>query len=114
MPGKLPVGAIVGIVIGAVVLLLLLVVLIIWLVRRRRAKARPQPEVGIPSPILPLQDPDVEGGYFFGGLGGLFQELYEGFTPFVNPNISQKIFRMIYSCINSIWYQFGVPPEPPE
>ncbi|TFK78995.1 hypothetical protein K466DRAFT_668266 [Polyporus arcularius HHB13444] len=63
----LPMGAIIGIAIGAVVGLLLLVALFFLLLRRRRAKARRHANVTLASPVLPLQNPDTQGGYFFGG-----------------------------------------------
>ncbi|RPD54766.1 hypothetical protein L226DRAFT_349881 [Lentinus tigrinus ALCF2SS1-7] len=65
----LPTGAIVGIAIGVAVGLLVLVALILLFLRRRRAKARRHAEVALPSPVLPLQNPDTRGSYFFGGYG---------------------------------------------
>ena len=55
-----------------------LLIALVWfcLRRRRKAKARRQREIVLPSPILPLQNPDVEGGYFFGGHGGVAQPAY--------------------------------------
>ncbi|KAI0744253.1 hypothetical protein C8Q80DRAFT_1345997 [Daedaleopsis nitida] len=67
----LSVGAIIGISVGAVIGLLLLLGLVFLFLRRRRAKARRQTMAPLMSPVLPLQDPDVENGpYFFGGRVG--------------------------------------------
>ncbi|RDX42052.1 hypothetical protein OH76DRAFT_145765 [Lentinus brumalis] len=81
----LPMGAIIGIAIGAVIGLLLLVALFFLLLRRRRAKARRHANV-LPSPVLPLQNPDTQGGYFFGGYAGSqganpMRELYLRTSP---------------------------------
>ncbi len=67
----LPLGAIIGIGIGAAVALLLLVALFLCVMRRRRraATARRRMTAGLPSPTLPLQDPARHGSYFFGGYG---------------------------------------------
>ncbi len=78
-------GAIIGLAIGAVVGLLLLVALFFLLLRRRRAKARRHANV-LPSPVLPLQNPDTQGGYFFGGYAGSqganpMRELYLRTSP---------------------------------
>ncbi|KAI0692743.1 hypothetical protein C8T65DRAFT_669271 [Cerioporus squamosus] len=71
--------------------LLLLVALYFIFLRRRRAKARRRADVALPSPVLPLQNPDTQGGYFFGGYSGgqganPLREMYLSRSP---PGMSQ-------------------------
>ncbi|KAI0355736.1 hypothetical protein OH77DRAFT_1424685 [Trametes cingulata] len=73
----LPMGAIIGIAIGCVMVLLVIVAFfLICLRRRRRAKARRR-KTALASPTLPLQDPDTEFGYFFRGQGAMAEEREE-------------------------------------
>ncbi|KAI1785762.1 hypothetical protein LXA43DRAFT_1099907 [Ganoderma leucocontextum] len=89
----LPLGAIIGISIGAAVALLLLIALLFCLMRRRRraATARRRMTAGLPSPILPLQDPARHMSYYFGAYsnsqnagpsgGNAMRELYLNAGP---------------------------------
>ncbi|KAI0330999.1 hypothetical protein GY45DRAFT_1361094 [Cubamyces sp. BRFM 1775] len=70
----LPIGAIVGIAIGCAVLLLLIAAFIFLLMRRRRRLRARRRRTNLPSPILPLQDPDTEFGYFFRGQGTMSEK----------------------------------------
>ncbi|KAH9895082.1 hypothetical protein C8Q73DRAFT_790264 [Cubamyces lactineus] len=70
----LPIGAIVGIAIGCAVLLLLIAAFIFLFMRRRRRIRARRRKTNLPSPILPLQDPDTEFGYFFRGQGAMSEK----------------------------------------
>ncbi|KAL7281425.1 hypothetical protein ACG7TL_004738 [Trametes sanguinea] len=71
----LPKGAIIGIAIGCVVVLLLIAAFIFILLRRRRRSIRRRRhQTALPSPTLPLQDPDTEFGYFFRGQGSMSEK----------------------------------------
>ena len=89
MSGGLPLAAIIGIAVGAAVLLLLILFLVWFCLRRRKAKARRQRDVALPSPILPLQNPDTEGGYFFGGRGGGPNPMRDKYLAQQPPAMSQ-------------------------
>ncbi|KAJ8469525.1 hypothetical protein ONZ51_g8939 [Trametes cubensis] len=70
----LPIGAIIGIAIGCAVLLLLITAFIFLFMRRRRRLRARRRITNLPSPILPLQDPDTEFGYFFRGQGAMSEK----------------------------------------
>ncbi|TBU24519.1 hypothetical protein BD311DRAFT_799404 [Dichomitus squalens] len=87
----LPLGAIIGIAIGAAILLLLVVALVLFLLRRRRraSAARRRMTAGLPSPTLPLQDPEGQTGYFFGGYGN---GSTKGSNPMREKYLATKLF----------------------
>ncbi|CDO72751.1 hypothetical protein BN946_scf184994.g3 [Trametes cinnabarina] len=70
----LPKGVIIGIAVGCAVVVLIAAFLLILLRRRRRIVRRRRHKTALPSPILPLQDPDTEFGYFFRGQGAMSEK----------------------------------------
>ncbi|KAI0369665.1 hypothetical protein BV20DRAFT_1053044 [Pilatotrama ljubarskyi] len=85
----LPMGAIIGIVIGCVMLILVIVALFLMFLRRgRRVKARRR-KTALASSVLPLQDPDTEFGYFFRGQGAMAEDRNEYFRHSAQSRMSQ-------------------------
>ncbi|KAI0821705.1 hypothetical protein BC628DRAFT_1422514 [Trametes gibbosa] len=72
--GGLPKAAVIGIIVGCAVLLLLIAVLVFMLLRRRRRAKHARRKTGLPSPILPLQDPEQNFGYFVRGQGAMAEK----------------------------------------
>ncbi|OJT05786.1 hypothetical protein TRAPUB_3365 [Trametes pubescens] len=70
LKGGLPKSAVIGIIVGCAVAILLIAALLFMFLRRRRRARNGRRKTLLPSPILPLQDPEKESGYFFGGHGG--------------------------------------------
>lgn len=89
--GGIPKGAIIGAIVGVAVLLLLVAVLLFVFIRRRR-HARHGRGKTLPSPILPLQDPEKNRGYFFGGQGATSDQRAR-YLDAAQNRISQQSFE---------------------